>query len=303
MNEPSPENRGFILPYAIVVLAVIAAISTAAIITLQTVRARELALLDRTEFMYASNSSRTVTLYNEIALSPDRQAASFYTEVVCVKRDEASFIRPWRLDLAAAARVSGGEQVDPRIVADSYRAYQRAMSDDTEADAGSESGRNIFDLRFLPGWRSLDQLWEDGLALTEFSVHGPASFNVVDASDYALGIEFGLDQAAAQALSTRSSAGMIRNDADLSLFVLAPDQVGASLAPRYIYRDSATFSLITASTELLFGSRHVYEIEPYGLTAPFSLIDEMTLDAASLGRLSRQVENGRTIPEPWRCDR
>lgn len=303
MKAPPPENRGFILPYAIIVLAAIAAISTAALITLQTVRARELALLDRTEFLYASQSERMMVLYGEIALSFDRQSAPLSGEIVCIKRDEASFIRPWRLDLASAVRLSEDQQADPRVLADSFRAYQRRISNGLETNSLPDPGINLFDLRFLPGWRSLDQIWEDGLALTEFSVHGSPSFNVADASEYALGIEFGLDEATVRALAARSSAGMMRSDDDLSVFVRAPDQGSAALAPRYTYRDSTTFSLITASSELLFGARHVYEIEPYGLASPFSLVDEITLDAASLGRLSRQVENGRTIPEPWRCDR
>lgn len=297
IRDPS---SGFILPYTLIVLAAISFIASAGLASLRALSDREIALIERTDALFDIETRKASVLFEEIALESHRDVEEREYIVVCLKRDEASFVRPWGLDARSASRVMRGAEGRSSLLLDAYR---RRFADGGEERNGLPVTRNLYDLDHMPGWNELHYLWSEGVALTEFSMYGSASFNVSDASPYALEVVLGLDGPALEQINALIEAGAMRSRADLSLVVPAVGEEAGVLAPQYTFDDSDVFSLFLASEDLLFGTRFVYQIEPSGLTAPFREIDRFALDAAALRRLGDLVNDGNDIPTPWRCAR
>jgi hypothetical protein len=177
VTQVSASQRGFVVPYSVAAIAVIAAISVVGIVYLDRSRNEILALEAELEFAYEASEVTAISVFKSSALSYP-WLGQFQTDQFCVHRDENSFLRPWAMDLSDYQALTDrlAVDIDRRQLREQYIKHQRLGGlprsydiDGLRTQVNVPGSQNLYMLRQLSGWRDFSEIWDEGVALTEMS--------------------------------------------------------------------------------------------------------------------------------------
>lgn len=305
-------EAGFVFPYVLGFIAILAMLSSIFLFAVQSLAARQALVGDQLSFSLAARS-RTAEVAFARLTGLDVSHASLEG---CLEREEQSFIVPGTLSRDGASRLFGGgdNEVSPGALSAALLDYvdedveQRFLG--AERAAYREQGvlgpanaplRSLTELEAVLGWRDALEGLGDGALATQFTIYGGPAIHLGDASATALQARLEISREDAQTLRAR-----LDSISDRGARVRVEDLIGAfrrrsqSGPPLLLGGDTAFFSLFLWSRDLRFAERRVIQAMPNGVLRPFAVRERLELDAADRARL-REIVAGQAARQRWAC--
>jgi hypothetical protein len=304
-------DTGFVFPYVLGFIALLAAISAALVMLSQNLAARQALIGDQIEFEFATESAMSRVLFARMT----GEAVSSQGLANCLEREEQSLIVPTTLgrvgiDLMLADRdvsVDGGrlmavlrDYIDSDDAIALQGAEAPAYADRGRLPPPNDSLRHSLEIKAVLDWDVFEAVLGEGVFENEFTIHGGPTFHLGDASALAMAsrLEMSLQDAVRLRQfidETGEARGRIGSEEDLVQSFGGRVPVGGLLVGRTQF-----FSLIFWDDGFNFAERRVIHVMPNGILEPYAVRERIEFDEAARLRL-RELIDEEMARSRWAC--